>query len=296
MFKGSITALITPFTTSGDVDYAAFQRFVNWQIEQGTHGLVPVGTTGESPTLTHSEHKKVVEACIEAADGRVPVIAGSGSNSTREAIELTQHAEQVGATGVLIVTPYYNKPSQEGLYQHFRQIHDQTDMPIIMYNIPGRSVIDMTAETMKRLFQDCDRIIGVKDATGDLHRVTLQRQVVGPDFVQLSGEDATALAFNAMGGVGAISVTSNIAPKLCSQFQEATLNGDFAKALELQDLLLPLHDAMFMEPSPAAAKYTAEKLGLCQRRVRMPLQSLTESGQKVIDDLVERLQLSGPTD
>ncbi|WND02444.1 4-hydroxy-tetrahydrodipicolinate synthase [Temperatibacter marinus] len=291
MFKGSITALITPFTENGDVDYKAFEKFVDWQIKQGTHGLVPVGTTGESPTLSHEEHKRVVQTCIDVAAGRVPVIAGAGSNSTREAIDFALYAEQAGADAVLVVTPYYNKPSQEGLYQHFKAINDAISIPIIMYNIPGRSVIDMTDETMKRLFTDCENIIGVKDATGDLARPTWARQIMGPEFLQFSGEDATALAFNAMGGIGAISVTSNIAPALCAAFQEATLAGDYTKALELQDKLLPLHDAMFMEPSPAGPKFAAEILGLCNRRVRMPLQPLTTARQKLLSELIENLDL-----
>lgn len=294
MFKGSITALITPFTETGDVDYNAYQKFVDWQIKQGTHGLIPVGTTGESPTLTHDEHKKVVSACIEAAAGRVPVIAGAGSNATAEAIEFSKYAEKAGADGLLIVAPYYNKPSQEGLYQHFKAINDAVDTPIVMYNIPGRSVIEISTATMKRLFDDCKNIVGVKDATGDLERVALQRQHIGSDFIQLSGEDATAVGFNAMGGQGAMSVTSNIAPALCSKMQTACLEGDYKVALEYQDKLIGLHTAMFMEPSPAAAKYTAERLGICRRDVRMPLQPLTRGGQDIVDGLIEELGLTGP--
>jgi len=229
MFKGSITALLTPFK-DGAVDEAAFQAFVEWQISEGTHGLVPVGTTGESPTLSHAEHKRVVELCIEAAAGRVPVIAGAGSNSTDEAIHLTQHAAQAGANAALIVTPYYNKPTQAGLYAHFKAVHDSADIPIIIYNIPGRSVIDMNVDTMAELFK-LPNIVGVKDATGDLARVSMQRWKVGEDFVQLSGEDATALGFNAHGGVGCISVAANVAPALCADMQEASLAGDYAAAL-----------------------------------------------------------------
>ncbi|HYH70673.1 MAG TPA: 4-hydroxy-tetrahydrodipicolinate synthase, partial [Methyloceanibacter sp.] len=238
-FKGSITALITPFQ-DGKLDERAFQRHVEWQIDQGTHGLVPVGTTGESPTLTHDEHKRVVELTIEAAAGRVPVIAGTGSNSTAEAVELTRHAKEAGADGVLVVTPYYNKPTQEGLYLHFKAINDAVDIPIVIYNIPGRSVVDMTTETMARLFKLAN-IVGVKDATANLARVSQQRAALGHDFVQLSGEDATALAFMAHGGHGCISVTANVAPALCSEFQLACIGGDYKRALAIQDRLMPLH-------------------------------------------------------
>jgi len=290
MFKGSIPALITPFTEDGAVDVDGFQKFCDWQIKEGSHGLVPVGTTGESPTLTHAEHKHVVECCVEAAAGRVPVIAGAGSNNTREAIDLIQHAEKVGADGALVVTPYYNKPNQVGLYAHFKAIHDASSLPIIIYNIPGRSVVDMAVDTMASLF-DLERIVGVKDATGDLDRCASQRAAMGPDFVQLSGEDATALAFNAMGGVGCISVSANVAPKLCAEFQEATLAGDFKKALELQDKLLPLHRAMFMEPSPAPAKFTGSLLGLCTETVRMPLQPVSEAARAVLASVIYDLGL-----
>jgi 4-hydroxy-tetrahydrodipicolinate synthase len=274
MFKGSIVALITPFK-AGKVDEDAFARLVDWQIAQGTHGLVPCGTTGESPTLSHDEHKRVVEICVKTARGRVPVIAGTGSNNTAEALELTAHAKSVGATGALIVTPYYNKPTQEGLYAHFKAINDAVDIPIIIYNIPARSVIDMSVETMTRLFK-LKNIVGVKDATANLARVSLQRQAMGPDFIQLSGEDGTALGFNAHGGVGCISVAANVAPKLCAQFQEATLQGDYKAALAIQDLLMPLHNNLFIESNPGPVKFAASQLGLCGEELRLPLVPITE--------------------
>lgn len=269
MFKGSFVALITPFK-NGKVDEAAFVKLVEWQIEQGTHGLVPCGTTGESPTLSHDEHKRVVELCIKTARGRVPVIAGAGSNNTVEAIELTAFAKEAGADAVLSVTGYYNKPSQEGIYQHFKAVNEAVDIPIILYNIPGRSIVDISLETMTRLFE-LKNVVGVKDATANLARVSLQRQTMGTEFCQLSGEDATALGFNAHGGVGCISVTANIAPALCAEFQEATLAGDFAKALQLQDRLMPLHNALFLDPNPAPAKYAASLLGFCENELRLPL-------------------------
>jgi len=291
MFKGSIPALITPFTEDGAVDADGFQKFVDWQINEGSDGLVPVGTTGESPTLSHDEHKLVVKLCVDAAGGRVPVIAGAGSNNTAEAIELIQYAHEVGADAALVVTPYYNKPSQEGLYQHFKAIHDASDLPIVIYNIPGRSVVDMSTETMAALFE-LPNIVGLKDATGNLDRVASQRAAVGPDFIQLSGEDATALAFNAMGGVGCISVSANVAPKLCAEFQAAMLAGDYAKALEYQDKLLPLHRAMFMEPSPAPAKYACSLLGLCTDTVRLPLMPASETARAVLASVVYELGLA----
>src|SRR6187431_1007153 len=238
-FRGSLTALVTPFK-NGSLDEAAFRGLVSWQIEQGSHGLVPVGTTGESPTLSHAEHHRVVEMCIDEAKGRVPVIAGAGSNSTREAIDLAKHAEKAGADAVLVVTPYYNKPTQEGMYQHFKAINDAIGIPIIIYNIPPRSVIDMSVDTMKRLFE-LKNIAGVKDATANMTRTSQQRAALGPDFNQLSGEDASALGFMAHGGHGCISVTSNVAPRLCADFQNACLKGDYKAALELQDKLMPLH-------------------------------------------------------
>lgn len=269
MFKGSYVALITPFR-NGAVDEAAFVKLVEWQIEQGTHGLVPCGTTGESPTLSHDEHKRVVELCVKTAKGRVPVIAGAGSNNTVEAIELTRFAKTVGADAVLSVTGYYNKPSQEGIYAHFKAVNDAVDIPIILYNIPGRTIVDISLETMTRLFE-LKNVVGVKDATANLARVSLQRQEMGPEFCQLSGEDATALGFNAHGGVGCISVTANVAPALCAAFQEATLAGDYKKALDIQDRLMPLHNALFVDPNPAPVKYAANLLGLCANELRLPL-------------------------
>lgn len=285
MFKGSIPALITPFTDNFEVDADGFQKFVDWQIGQGSDGLVPVGTTGESPTLSHEEHGHVIELCVEAAGGRVPVLAGAGSNSTAEAVAFIQHAQKVGADGALVVTPYYNKPSQEGMFQHFKAVHDAVDLPIVIYNIPGRSVVDMSVETMTRLFE-LPRIVGVKDATGDLDRCASQRAAMGPEFVQLSGEDATAVGFNAMGGVGCISVTANVAPQLCSQMQAACAEGDYAKALQIHDKLLPLHRAMFLEPSPAGAKYAASLLGLCGEQVRLPILPSSEGARSIIASAV----------
>ena len=282
MFKGSFVALITPFK-NGKVDEAAFVKLVEWQIEQGTHGLVPCGTTGESPTLSHDEHKRVVQLCIEAARGRVPVIAGAGSNNTVEAIELTAFAKGAGADAVLSVTGYYNKPSQEGIYQHFKAVNDAVDIPIILYNIPGRTIVDISLETMTRLFE-LKNVVGVKDATANIARVSLQRQAMGPEFCQLSGEDATALAFNAHGGVGCISVTANIAPRLCAEFQEATLAGDFAKALQIQDRLMPLHNALFVDPNPAPVKYGASLLGLCENEIRLPLVTASAPVQDKVRD------------
>jgi 4-hydroxy-tetrahydrodipicolinate synthase len=270
MFKGSIPALVTPMR-NGSLDEEAFRAFVDWQIREGSSGLVPVGTTGESPTLSHDEHRRVVELCIAAADKRVPVIAGAGSNSTREACELAQHAEEAGADAVLVVTPYYNKPSQRGLYEHFRQVAGAITIPLIIYNIPPRSVIDMSVETMAQLFKECDNIVGVKDATANLARTSLQRHAMGPDFVQLSGEDPTALGFMAHGGQGCISVTANVAPKLCAEFQAACLAGDFGTALVYQDRLMPLHRALFLEPSPAPTKYALSLLGHMAEDVRSPI-------------------------
>lgn len=282
MFKGSLTALITPFK-NGELDLETLKKLVEWHVGEGTSGLVPVGTTGESPTLTHDEHEKVVEDVVRASAGRLPVIAGAGSNSTLESIRLAQHAEKVGADAALVVTPYYNKPTQRGLIAHFTAIHDSTNIPIIIYNIPPRSVVDMTPETMGELAK-LPRIVGVKDATGDLARVPLTRMSCGHDFVQLSGEDATALGYNAHGGVGCISVTANVAPKLCAQMQAATLKGDFATALEITDKLMPLHKAVFTEPGLVGVKYGLSKLGLCSDEVRSPLTSLTDETKALIDD------------
>jgi 4-hydroxy-tetrahydrodipicolinate synthase len=288
-FRGSITALITPFK-DGKVDAKAFQKLVEWQIDQGIHGLVPCGTTGESPTLTHDEHKHVVELCIEAASGHVPVIAGTGSNSTAEAIGLTRHAKDAGADGVLVVTPYYNKPTQEGLYLHYKAINDCTDIPILIYNIPGRSVVDMSVDTMARLFK-LKNIVGVKDATANMARVSQQRAALGTDFIQLSGEDATALGFIAHGGQGCISVTANIAPALCAEFQLACLAGNFKLALQLQDRLMPLHDALFVESNPGPVKYAAFKLGLCSDETRLPLAPLMTASRKKVDDALATVGL-----
>ncbi|MCY6381466.1 4-hydroxy-tetrahydrodipicolinate synthase [Hoeflea prorocentri] len=284
MFKGSLPALVTPFDDAGAFDETAFRAFVEWQISEGSHGLVPAGTTGESPTLSHDEHKRVVELCIETASGRVPVIAGAGSNNTGEAIDLARHAEQAGADGLLVVTPYYNKPNQRGLYAHYAAIAEAVSLPIFIYNIPGRSIIDMSVETMASLSSDFSNIVGTKDATAKMDRVSEQRQHCGPEFIQLSGEDATALGFNAHGGVGCISVTANIAPRLCAQFQEAMLKGDWATALDYQDRLMPLHKALFIEPNPGAAKYALGKLGKMSDRQRLPLVDIEAATRTAVDD------------
>ncbi len=279
-FKGSITALVTPFR-DGKVDEDRFRAFVDWQIVSGTHGLVPVGTTGESATLGFAEHCQVVAACIQETKGRVPVIAGAGSNNTREAIELAQHAEKAGADGILVVTPYYNKPSQEGMYQHFKAINEAVGIPIVIYNIPGRSVVDMSIDTMKRLFE-LKNIVGVKDATANLARTALQRHAMGPDFIQLSGEDMTALALNAHGGQGCISVTSNVAPKQCADMQMACLGGDYAAALVVQDRLTPLHAALFVDPNPAGPKYALSVLGKMEQEIRLPMLPASPPAQAAI--------------
>lgn len=284
-FRGSFTALVTPFK-DGELDERAFRDLVEWQIAEGTHGLVPMGTTGECPTVSHDEHKAVVEWCIDQAKGRVPVIAGAGSNSTREAIELAQHAEKAGADGVLVVAPYYNKPGQEGLYRHFKAINDAINIPIVMYNIPGRSVIDISVETMTRLFA-LKNVVGVKDATANLARASAQREAMGPEFIQLSGEDATALGFMAHGGDGCISVTSNVAPRLCSEFQTACLAGDFGQALKVQDRLYPLHASLFLENSPAPTKFGLNLLGRMDEELRLPLAPCGEATRgKVRDAMV----------
>jgi len=281
MFKGSFPALVTPFK-NGEVDWDTLKKLVEWHIAEGSNGIVPVGTTGESPTLSHEEHNEVVKVVVETAAGRVPVIAGAGSNATAEGVELIRHAEANGASAALVVTPYYNKPTQAGMVAHFTAMHDACNLPIIIYNIPGRSVVDMSPETMGKLAQ-LPRIVGVKDATGDLSRVAKQRLTCGADFVQLSGEDGTAVGFNAMGGVGCISVTANVAPKLCAEMQAATLAGDYAKALEYQDLLMPLHIAIFLEPGVSGAKYAMSKLGLCSAEVRLPLTELSDGTKAAID-------------
>jgi 4-hydroxy-tetrahydrodipicolinate synthase len=278
MFKGSLCALITPFSR-GRVDEKAFQHFVDWQIKQGTNGVIPVGTTGESPTLSHDEHMRVVELCIEAADRRVPVIAGTGSNSTDEAISLTRHAKQAGADAALVVTPYYNKPSQEGLYRHYEAIAEAVDLPIVIYNIPGRCMVDMTVETMARLAK-LPNIVGVKDATNDLVRPLRTRLAIGPEFCLLSGEDATITAFLAQGGHGCISVTANVAPRLCSEMHQAWQKGDFATVAKIRDRLMPLHEALFCETSPAPVKYAASLLGLSTMDVRLPLAPCSPQAQE----------------
>jgi 4-hydroxy-tetrahydrodipicolinate synthase len=280
MFKGSYTALITPFR-NGKVDEAAFERFVEWQIAQGTHGLVPVGTTGECPTVSHAEHKRIVEICIAVAKKRVPVIAGAGSNSTAEAIDFAEHAKKAGADAVLVVMPYYNKPTQEGMYRHIKAINE-VGVPIMLYNVPARTIADMMPETMARCAK-LKNVVGVKDATSNLARASQQRALCGSKFAMLSGEDASSLGFNAHGGQGAISVTSNVAPALCSQFQLACLKGDYATALELQDKLMPLHDAMFVEASPGPVKYAVSRLGFCQPDTRLPLVPVTAATKKAVD-------------
>ncbi|WP_425039842.1 4-hydroxy-tetrahydrodipicolinate synthase [Primorskyibacter sp. S187A] len=291
MFKGSMPALVTPFK-DGAVDLETLRKLVAWHISEGSHGLVPVGTTGESPTLTHDEHELVVEEVVKAAAGRVPVIAGAGSNNTSESLRFMQHAKSVGAAGALVVTPYYNKPTQAGLIAHFKTLHDAVDLPIVIYNIPGRSVVDMTPETMGELAK-LPRIVGVKDATGDLARVCQQRMTCGADFLQISGEDATAHGFNAQGGVGCISVTANVAPGLCSKLQDACLAGDYARALELQDKLMPLHQAIFAEPGLCGAKYAMSRLGLCSEEVRLPLLPVSEQTRAQIDAALTSAGLLG---
>lgn len=281
-FRGSYTALVTPFK-NGALDEAGFRSLVSWQIAEGSNGLVPVGTTGESPTLSHEEHYKVVEWCIDEARGRVPVIAGAGSNSTKEAVALAKHAEKAGADAVLVVTPYYNKPTQEGMYQHFKAVNDAIGIPIIIYNIPPRSVVDMSVDTMARLYE-LKNIAGVKDATADLARVSKQRHAMGPDFIQMSGEDMTALAYMAAGGHGCISVTANVAPKLCAELMSLVLKGDYAGALKIQDRLTPLHDTIFKEPGLAGAKHGLGLLGRITEEVRLPLLTVTPPTGKVIRD------------
>ena len=281
MFKGSMPALITPFQ-NGELDLDTLKKLVEWHIGEGSHGFVPVGTTGESPTLTHEEHETMIDTVVKAAAGRVPVIAGAGSNNTVEAMRFVQFAEKAGADGALVVTPYYNKPTQRGLIAHFTALHDCADIPIIIYNIPGRSVVDMTPATMAELAK-LPRIVGVKDATGDLARVCEQRLACGPDFIQLSGEDATAHGFNAQGGTGCISVTANVAPGLLAQMQNACLAGDYNAALAIQDKLMPLHKAIFTEPGLVGAKYAMSRLGLSSDEVRLPLTTLTDETKALLD-------------
>ena len=293
MFKGSIVALITPFKNN-KLDENCYINLIHHHLKNGTSGLVPAGTTGESPTLTHKEHKRVIELCVKESKGKIPVIAGTGSNSTEEAIALTKFAESAGANAALVVTPYYNKPTQEGLYQHFKAINDNSSIPIIIYNIPPRSVVDMSVDTMARLFE-LKNIIGVKDATADLNRVDQQKNKMGPDFIQLSGEDATALEFNLRGGVGCISVTANIAPKLCSEFQEAALSKNnsnlLAKAKEINDQLMPLHKSLFIESSPSPVKYGASLINLCSEDVRLPLVTVTEETKKIVKSAMSQANL-----
>jgi 4-hydroxy-tetrahydrodipicolinate synthase len=279
-FHGSMPALVTPFKDGG-IDEESYRGLIDWQIASGSHGLVPVGTTGESPTLSHDEHRRAIEICIDEARGRVPVIAGAGSNNTNEAIDLARHAEHVGADAVLVVTPYYNKPNQEGLYRHFKAINDAIDLPIIIYNIPPRSVIDMSVETMKRLFE-LKNIVGVKDATGNVGRISLQRQAMGPAFIQLSGEDMTALSCMAAGAHGCISVSANVAPSLCAELMEATFKGDYGHALRVQDRLTALHAAIFIEPGVCGAKYALSLLGRVRNEARLPLVPVVEATEAAI--------------
>lgn len=292
-FHGSIPALITPMA-DGKVDAKAFQDFVAWQIKEGTHGVVPCGTTGESPTLTHEEHEHVIQLCLEVAKGKVPVIAGCGSNATAEAISLTQFAERAGVDATLQVVPYYNKPTQEGLYQHFKAIHDSSEKPIILYNVPGRTVVALSNETIARL-AELPRIVGIKDATGDITRPVTTRRMSGADFVQLTGEDGNALAFRALGGVGCISVTANIAPRLCAEMHNAIEAGDMVKANVLNDKLMPLHDAMFCETSPGPVKYAASLLGLCRYELRLPMVAISKASEQKVSEALHACGLLGAT-
>jgi len=289
MLKGSFTALITPFK-DGNIDEESFRSFIDFQIDEGIHGVVPVGTTGESPTLSHEEHKQAVEICIDQCKKRVPVIAGTGSNNTEEAIDLTRHAEQAGADAALIVTPYYNKPTQRGMYEHYESICKNSNIPIIIYNIPGRSVVNMTNETMKELFK-LKNIVGVKDATADIPRVYSSRMDIGQDFNLLTGDDATCLAFMLYGGHGTISVTANIAPKLCSNFMNLCLKGNFLEAAKINDLLMPLHTALFIESSPGPVKYAANKLGFCSSEIRLPLTKISDETKKIVDQALKHASL-----
>ena len=293
MFKGSIVALITPFKNN-NLDEETYISLIHYHLNNGTSGLVPAGTTGESPTLTHKEHQRVIELCVQESKGKIPVIAGTGSNSTEEAISLTKFAEKSGADAALVVTPYYNKPTQEGLYQHFKAINDKCNLPIMIYNIPPRSVVDMSVDTMSRLFE-LKNIVGVKDATADLNRVEQQRKKMGPDFIQLSGEDVTALEFNLRGGVGCISVTANVAPKLCAEFQEAATAKNnsnlLAKAKEINEKLMPLHKSLFIESSPSPVKYAASLLNLCTEEVRLPLVKITDETKKAVKSAMSHADL-----
>ena len=292
MFKGSNVALVTPFK-NGKLDDASYIKLIHFHIKNGTNGLVPAGTTGESPTLSHDEHERVIELCVKESDGKLPVIAGTGSNSTEEAISLTSHAERIGANGALIVTPYYNKPTQEGLYQHYKAINDKCGIPIIIYNIPGRSVIDMSVDTMARLFE-LKNIVGVKDATGDLNRVNETLKKLGKDFIQLTGNDDNAMEFNLRGGVGSISVTANIAPKYCSEFQKFSILTDEKSKLEaekIDKILQPVHHSMFIESNPSPVKYAAKLLGLCDDEVRLPMVKVTEATKKIVEEALKSAKL-----
>jgi len=289
MFIGSYTALITPMTAAA-IDEAALRRLVNWQIEQGSHGLVAVGTTGEHATLTMDEHKRVIEIIVQECNGRIPILAGAGSNNPQEAVLLAQHAESLGADGLLCVAGYYNRPSQEGLYQHFKCVHDATNLPIVVYNIPPRCVVEISLETLARL-AELPRIIGVKDATGNVNRILLEQQVINKPFSYFSGDDIAALAYNANGGIGCISVTSNIAPALCAQLQNVCRENDFAKALAIQKLLTSLHRALFLEPSPAGVKYAAFLLGFCSDYCRLPMVPLMNATKQIIRDTLVELRL-----
>ena len=284
MFRGSIPALITPFNSDGTLDEKALREFVEWQISEGSHGLVPVGTTGESPTLSHDEHKRVVEICVDVANKRVPVIAGAGSNNTAEAIDLATFADKAGADAVLVVTPYYNKPTQKGMAAHFGAIAEAISIPLIIYNIPSRSIVDMGVETMAELYEKHDNIVGVKDATGAMERLSKQRQVLGVDFLQLTGNDDSALGFMAHGGAGCISVSANVAPRLCSEFQEACMAGRFDDALAIQDKLAPLHEALFLEPNPGGAKYALSLLGKIENHQRLPLMPINAATEASVRD------------
>lgn len=282
MLRGSITALLTPFA-DGALDEKAFERLVEWQIAEGTHGLVPVGTTGESPTVTHEEHRRIIELCVKTAAGRVPVVAGAGSNATAEAVSLARFAEEIGADAVLSVVPYYNKPTQEGMFRHFSAVAQATGLPILLYSVPGRTVSDLSIDTIARLRDAHANIVGVKDATASMERASLTRAKLGADFILLSGEDMTALGFNAHGGTGCISVTSNVAPKLCAQLQNACQQGNYAEALNLQDRLVHLHKTLFLENNPGGVKYAASRLGLCRNEFRLPLAPISRANEEAID-------------
>jgi 4-hydroxy-tetrahydrodipicolinate synthase len=282
MLRGSITALLTPFA-NGALDEKAFERFVDWQIREGSHGLVPVGTTGESPTVTHEEHRRVIELTVKVTSKRVPVIAGAGSNSTAEAVALTRYAEEVGADAILSVVPYYNKPTQDGMFAHFSAVASATSLPIVLYSVPGRTVVDLTVDTIARLHEAHPNVIAVKDATANMERASAQRAKLGPDFILLSGEDVTALGFNAHGGHGCISVTSNVAPRLLSRFQEASLQGNYGEAIAIQDKLFPLHKALFLENNPGGIKYAASRLGLCNNEFRLPVVPVSKANEQAID-------------